>query len=87
MKKIICFVLLIMVIVSCETTCGDYSSDLVYRIERIETLSKNRDKSIYHVVGWNRGIDVDRFMFVASTREYSIGDTIVGFNVKPFVKK
>lgn len=87
MKKIICFVLLIMVIVSCETTCGDYGSHLVYRIERIETISKNRDKSVYHVVGWNRGIDVDRFMFVAPSNEYSIGDTIVGFNVKPFVKK
>lgn len=87
MKKIIYFVLLIMVIVSCETTCGDYSSNLVYKIESVDTMSGNRDKSYYHVVGWNRGIDVDRFMFVAPSHEYSIGDTIVGFNVKPFVKK
>lgn len=86
MKKIIYFVLLIIVIVSCDTPCVDYSSNLVYKIESVDTMSGNRDKSYYRVIGWNKGKVIDRFVFVAPTHAYSIGDTIVGFNVKPFVK-
>lgn len=84
MKKIICFVIMVISLVSCCPNVAKFTDDYVYKIEGVSTVPKERHMSLYYVIGWNKttGLIRHEFEFYAPNGKYHVGDTIVGFNTK-----